>query len=72
MTVTTPVALNPRLAAPALYMGRLTMRTGQTLLGPSIDPVSGIIACLAAEQPMLQLISLPIRQLAKLVQPATE
>jgi hypothetical protein len=53
-------------------MGRLTMRTGQTLLGPSIDPVSGIIACLAAEQPMLQLISLPIRQLAKLVQPATE
>jgi hypothetical protein len=34
-------------------VGRLTMRTGQTLLGPSIDPVTGIIACLAAKQPML-------------------
>jgi hypothetical protein len=53
MTVTTPVALNPRLAAPALYMGRLTMRTGQTLLGPSIDSVTGIIACLATKQPIL-------------------
>jgi hypothetical protein len=44
-------------------MGRLTIRTGQILLGTSIDPVSGIIACVA-KPPMLQLLTLPIRQLA--------
>jgi hypothetical protein len=45
------------------------MRTGQTFLGPSIDPVTGIIAGLAASQSPLQLLKLPHRQFAKLPQP---
>jgi hypothetical protein len=53
-------------------MGRLTMRTGQTLLASAIDPVTSIITGLAAKQPMLQLLTLSIRQLAKLAQLPTE